>query len=343
MPLDRSSCPLPSNNTMPPQKKRHHYIPIAYLNGFTDSAGKVVAYRKDEPSRPLHLKPSEIAFERYYYSQPLPEGGQDNNTLEDFFSTIESAWPPIVQRMRERRNVNADLPEIFEFIAMMRVRVPAMRDMVEASLAENVMAELRVLDRAGELPPPPEGLEGLLNMVEVSIDPHQSIHAMAPLAQGFATVVDRLGLQIVHNMTDVDFITSDNPVVYFDPERSEAGVLPYTVLPSGPVELLMTIDRRTVLRGHSRNKWRFAAQGAEHFELRSRDEVKRINRMIARFGYRFVFAANQAHDRLVEKYAPHSPVIEVKGFPTSDGEMSVGRMIFGARRRKPKWDSSRER
>jgi Protein of unknown function (DUF4238) len=57
------------------EKKRHHYIPITYLKNFTDNAGRVFAYRKDEVEPPLYLAPSEIAFERYYYSQPLPDGG----------------------------------------------------------------------------------------------------------------------------------------------------------------------------------------------------------------------------------------------------------------------------
>lgn len=323
---------------MSSQKKRHHYIPIAYLNGFTDDAGKVVAYRKDNPTNPLHLKPSEIAFERFYYSQPLPEGGQDNNTLEDFFSAIESTWPPIVKRMRERHNVNGYLPEIFEFLGLMRIRVPATRDMVEASLAETVLAEMRRLDRLGDLPPPPEGLEDLLSKVEVAIDPHQSIHAMVRLAQDFAKIIDLLGLRIIHNQTDIDFITSDNPVIYFDPEVGEVNIVPYTTRPSGPAELFMTVDRRTALWGHSSDRWRFAAYGAEHFDLRSREEVKRVNRLMARFGYNFIFAADRNHDRLVEKYAVQSPVLDVTTIPTSDGEISVRRMIFGPRRRKPRWD-----
>jgi len=73
------------------EKKRHHYIPITYLDKFADDTGKVMAYRKDEVLKPLHVRPSAIAFERYYYSQPLPEGGQDNNTLEDLHLRIFSA------------------------------------------------------------------------------------------------------------------------------------------------------------------------------------------------------------------------------------------------------------
>jgi hypothetical protein len=82
------------------EKKRHHYIPVTYLNKFSDASGNVYAYRKDNPHPPLYVPPSAIAFERYYYSQPLPEGGRDNNTFEDFFGTIESKWTSLAERLR---------------------------------------------------------------------------------------------------------------------------------------------------------------------------------------------------------------------------------------------------
>jgi hypothetical protein len=132
------------------EKKRHHYIPITYLSNFTDDAGRINAYRKDDPVPPLHLAPSEIAFERYYYSQPLPEGGRDNNTLEDFFSAIETTWPALVAALRS----GSSSPDIFEalctFMSLMRVRVPAVRDMIELSRAEQVKATMQMLDRQGK-------------------------------------------------------------------------------------------------------------------------------------------------------------------------------------------------
>src|SRR5437667_12601863 len=89
------------NNSMTlNEKKRHHYIPITYLEKFTDHNGKVVAYRKDDVEPPLYLRPEGIAFENYYYSQPLPEGGRENNRFEDYFSTIETPWPKLVARLR---------------------------------------------------------------------------------------------------------------------------------------------------------------------------------------------------------------------------------------------------
>lgn len=319
---------------MPNEKKRHHYIPITYLNNFTDDAGRVLAYRKDDLIKPLCIAPSEIAFERYYYSQPLPDGGRNNNKLEDFFSTIEGTWPNLVAALRSGADMAAaDLEALCTFIILMRVRVPATRDFIELSLAEQVKAEARLLDELGKLPPKPEGLEDILDHVTVLIDPNQSLHTMMPLAQGFGVVLDQLGFEVLHNKTDESFLTSDNPVICFDPTVGEGRVLPYQVRPPlGSIELLFPIDAETVLRGRS------GRRPLRHVKLTDRQAVKRINRFTARFGYRFVFARNPGHEALIAKYAATSPVLKSVTVPgPRSGKVVFSGWVFGPRPKKPKW------
>jgi hypothetical protein len=101
------------------QKKRHHYVPIAYLNSFTDAAGQLVAYPKDRLGTSFRSKPNGIGFETYYYSQVRPDGGQDNNTLEDMFSEVETPWTPLVADLEADRDITAKLQELFVFIAFL--------------------------------------------------------------------------------------------------------------------------------------------------------------------------------------------------------------------------------
>jgi hypothetical protein len=319
-------------NTPPNEKKRHHYIPITYLEKFADGAGKLFAYRKDEVQKAIHLQPNAIAFERYYYSQPLPDGGRDNNTIEDFFSTFEGTWTPLVERLRSGSDTNSDFEALCTFISLMRVRVPAARDMVEISLAEQVKATVRLLDQQGKLPPKPEGCEDILNQLSVSIDPHQSLHAMSALAKGFGIVLDQLEFEVIHNRTDVSFLTSDNPVVYFDPTVPDVKVLPYQVRPPhGEIELLFPIDADTVVRG------RTGRAGLRHIALSDSQFAKRINRFVARFGYRFVFSRDKTHEALIIKYAGTSPIIKTINVPSLTGEFLIPQCVFGTRPTKPKW------
>jgi hypothetical protein len=328
----------------PNEKKRHHYIPITYLNKFADNAGKVFAYRKDEVEPALHVQPSAIAFERYYYSQPLPEGGRDNNTLENFFGTIESTWNPLAMRLCSGSGVttdftSSDFESLFMFISLMRVRVPATRDMVEVMLAEQVKATTRFLDQKGKLPPKPAGHEDILDHLSVAIDPHRSLHAMSDLARGFSIVVDHLGFEVVHNKTDVSFLTSDNPVTYFDPTVPEASVLPYQVRPPrGTIELLFPIDADTVLRGHTGLR-RAGPRNLRHVALTERQDAKRINRFVARFGYRFVFSRDRTHEALIVKHASTSPVSKTVTASGPTGDLVLlNESVFGPRPVKPKWN-----
>jgi len=317
-------------------KKRHHNVPVAYLKQFTDKDDRLWAYRKDEPDKALHVRPSEIGFERYYYSQPLEDGSRDHNRVEDFFSNLEGEWPPLVERLRAHRNGSDDPGILEEFLAVMRVRVPAARDMVELSLAANIMAATRVADRAGRLPPKPEGLEDILDRAEVAIDPHRSMLAMPALIQGFGRLMRMLGFQIVHNRTNTPFITSDNPVAYFDPLIPEDRMFPYRVDKiTQSVELLFPIAPDLLLRGHSGLKNEI---GFRHVQLDSNPEAKRINRITARFGYRFVFASSEAHHPLVKKHAHHSPTIRTASVSSKTGEYVYSEYVFAPRALKRKWE-----
>ena len=132
--------------------------------------------------------------------------------------------------------------------------------------------------------------------------------------------------EVIHNKTGVSLVTSDNPVVFFDPTMPEGRVLPYQVRPPhGSIELLFPIDAETLVRGHTVLR-RPGLRSLGHTVLTDRHEAKRINRFVARFGYRFVFARDRSHEALIVKHASTSPVIDMlKG------------CVFGPRLTKPKW------
>jgi len=328
--------------TSPPvqDKKRHHFVPIAYLSQFTDELGKVFAYIADGPEEPQHMKPDAIGFEGYYYSQIRPDGTRDANTVEDLFGTVETKWSPIMERIRKRLDLTADIETVMEFMTLQRVRVPAARDLIETNLAGVVMATLRQMDAQGALPPKPEGFEDILDHIVVPIDPQMSLTAMGPMAQGMIEVVDRLGFQIVHldDQMDGSFITSDNPVVFFDPTVQEDRLRPYHWRrPSGAIELLFPLSPRTLLRGYSDLRLDYQRHGLRHVKLTSRQEAKRINRLVAKFGYRLIFAKDRSHDRLVTKYLAERPTGKSDWFAVPSGTVSTTPMVFGRPPVKPKW------
>jgi hypothetical protein len=117
----------------------------------------------------------------------------------------------------------------------------------------------------------------------------------------------------------------------------EARVLPYQVRPPhGSIELLFPIDADTVLRGRTALR-RPGPPNLRHITLRDRQEAKRINRFVARFGYRFVFSRDRSHDALIVKHAGTSPVMKAVSVLGPTGVFVRSECVFGPRPTKPKW------
>jgi hypothetical protein len=320
------------------QTKRHHFVPKAYLKAFCDQIGRLLVYRKDAPHEPLHVTPDATQFRRYYYSQPTPEGCQDNNTLEAFFSAIESDWPETVAKLHRREGVNDRLENIFQFMALQRARVPAARDAVEAMLAQAVKDTMKIMLANGELPPPPQGLEDLPNQVQVSIDPHRSIHAMAAMIQGMGSLYSMLGFAAVHNATTLPFLTSDNPVLWFDPSLPFDTQQPYTINPdSGPVFLVFPLSPKLALVGSTEYKDAFGHYGLQHSDVPNEAWVNLINAQICRFAYEAVIANCAGQEEVVARYAGVSPVHEAVTLQARKGMATIHQQVFGPRVTKPKW------
>ena len=319
-------------------KKRHHYVPKAYLRSFCDDTGKVLVYRKDDPSKAIPLSPDNTAFHKYYYFQPTPEGGKDHNALEDFFSKVEDKWPGIVDRLHRQEDINDSLEDIFQFIALQRVRVPASRDAIEKIKGERIKAVARRLNAVGKLPPKPKGFEDILDHVEVPINPYQSIHAMPYVIQGTGEVFGRIGIGALHNKTIILFLTSDNPAVWFDPSVQESDLQPYVLKPEGPVVLLFPVSPSLGIYGHTSILAQFVSEGFGIADLSDVGFLEMINWQVCCFSYEAIFARASGHERLIREHAALSPVPQFKRIPAGKGENVAFQMVFEKRKRKPKWD-----
>lgn len=318
-------------------KKMHHYVPEAYLKAFCGDDGQLAVYRKDSPNRPFRGRPIEVACQNYYYAQPLPNGGRDTNRLEDRFSELETKWPSIVDAMAAYEVVNDRLDDIFAFVALQRARVPAARDVAEQILAASVLATVKQLDAEGKLPPPPKGMTNLLDDVAISINPHASIHAMLQIIRAMGQVFHRVGLVVLHNQTDLDFITSDNPVIFFDPALSNKALRPYALQPNGNVVLMMPIAPKLMLFGTSWDKPRFAERGIDYRAIEEREWVADMNEKVVRFAYEAVYVGQEPDEDMIRAHAAHSPILKTTHVPLATGHGVYFEHAFGPRTKLPKW------
>ena len=150
-------------------------------------------------------------------------------------------------------------------------------------------------------------------------------------------MLDQLGIGVLHNMTDIPLLTSDNPVIWFDPSVPRAKMRPYMLQIGGPVTLLFPVAPNLMIYGNSSMREQFAYSGFRHRELSDRRSVKIMNRLICRFAYKAVFAQRAGQEALIHKHADVSPVLRTKALPVDQSGTVFHQYVFGKRERKPKW------
>lgn len=315
--------------------KRHHYVPVVYLRKFVNLAGKLLVYRKDEPQQCFPLRPETTGFQKYYYSQFDGNGVRDDDSIERIFGEVENHWPKVIRSLEDRSTMFSNAPNLIMFVALMRVRGPAFRDMVELERAHTVKSTLRAMLQSGHIEPPPLNLS--VDDVLISIDPHQSLVAMTEGMKAIAVLLQSLHFDVLHNQTNTPFLTSDNPVIYFDPSRSGNGIRPYSIAPDGSVEVLFPLTSKMLLRGRIRPK----RSDIGHRTLSDVKIVRRVNRLIARFAYQSIFAPKLGFERVIVNSAAESPVPRFDEVPDgAGGALTFMQMVFGPRPIKTKWDRS---
>lgn len=324
------------------QKKRHHFVPATYLRRFVDPEGFVTVVRKAEHTVNLRSKPTETGFRNFYYSQPVVGAPQNNNALEDLFSKIEESWPRIVESLEGKMSANSALSGLMTFIGFQRVRVPAFRDAIEQAMARFARSGLDHLILAGALPPPPCEFPDLMDHVAITIDPHQSIHGMTALLRQLGPILDSFGYSIIHNESEFEFITSDNPVSYYTSSQASGEMAPYLLLPRRRWELIFPISPTTAVFGSTADRSRYRVHGLRHLRCRSSRRVRAINEVIARFAYEAYFSRAALPQSFTGRFAPQSPVLspDFSGFGPDDYTMP--KFVFGERKSLIKWKPERD-
>ncbi|WP_018427712.1 DUF4238 domain-containing protein [Hoeflea sp. 108] len=307
--------------------RRHHFISAVYMDGFADERGRVQVYRSEAPEDPHPMSPRAIGFERDYYSQNLPEGGQENHRFEDLWNTIETVWPETVKALAARRLSPAISFNVLGMQTIMRARVPATRDRHALMLEAKLRSECKVGEEIGALPPEIERYAGQFDTVPIGINPHETLLAMQGEFKNFGDLCFRLGFEVLHNKTSTPFLTSDNPVCTYNPCQAVHARRPYEH--SGDVELIFPISARMLVRGSS--KRRPVNMISRHRDISDSRKVRQLNRTITQFSYRMSIGQDRSSDDLIRAHAALVPTITTEVRRLGMEIQIICRNVFGPR------------
>ncbi|MBL7131062.1 MAG: DUF4238 domain-containing protein, partial [Candidatus Omnitrophica bacterium] len=220
-------------------KKRHHYIPVFYLNGFTNKNGCLYIYDKvDKPV--FESSPEGIAYENHYFSFMTPHGERDSETVENNIMLLEGEFARVVKKIHNCEDLTVDDRIVFAlFMASMIVRIPNMRDNIRKSTGETIkhisvfmashkenferMMEKYERDTGKQIGMNVEELRQWMknpDNYDVTVDKQYAIAMALSLLENFARVFFQMKWAFLRATDDYKYMTGDNPLQYIDPTHN---------------------------------------------------------------------------------------------------------------------------
>lgn len=213
--------------------KRHHSVPMHYLERFTGDTGLLWVYPTDG-AEPRQAHPRNTAVERYLYA---PEVGDNPKTDEVEKFLAEHVDGPASQPLA-KLSIGEDLtPEernsVAIFLAFQELRVPQTRDAILGfveqighRVLEMVVAHPEHLDKKaaeiglrGELVR--RGYEGIkAGDLKLEATKISWLDSMLQVARESANLIDGLSWCVAECSPGFEFVTSDTPVVKILTDRS---------------------------------------------------------------------------------------------------------------------------
>lgn len=227
------------------QPRKHHFLPQFYLRGFSaDGISLHQVWKRSDRSVGCRIK--DVAAIRDFHELDFDDAA-DPLAIERELAAVEGEMAAdVASLLRDGITNSRALVQTIGFVALQRMRVPAVKRHIEQSLGATIRAMAETLERQGKLPPPPPGLEEALKIENLRIQ--VSNWKCMELMFGMGTNPDVIN--IMCNMRAYlfrapagSFATCDQPVALYRAAQSPYGVGPA----SRDVEISVPLSSDTLL------------------------------------------------------------------------------------------------
>lgn len=200
--------------------KRHHFVPKAYLMGFTEPDSQFLNVYSRRSGLWRRQRPDHVMVRNKYYRQDWAPDGVDPNILEKRLGhRVEPDGLAALRKLAESPEslTDFDSANIVNYLELQRIRVPRQADMVKELLKTHLTSHLlgtsqgRAVIRAGE----------------ITIKDSFRLEFMRLVAGRMLPYITRMTWEIFRAADDLNFITSDSPVTFLNkdfPSPTEPGV-----------------------------------------------------------------------------------------------------------------------
>jgi hypothetical protein len=271
-------------NPKPPRK--HHFLPQFYLSGFsTDGRGLYQIEKRTGRHYGCQIK--DAGAMRDYHDVDA-DGVADRQAFEKRLAELEGWQATQLRDVLAGGILNpGQRSEILQLLAIMRMRVPAMKEHVDALYTSHVRSAAVLMEREGRLGAAPmvNGKRLSMEDVEITIANWKRLEVMFRLGmdEEVLQLLTRMQVTLYRAAFGTRFVTSDQPVAIYHPlgHRSGAGLATPGVQISFPLS-----SRACIVLEHG------AADASE--KQASSEFVAEINRRTTVMASEYVYTGESA-------------------------------------------------
>lgn len=197
-----------------PLSKKHHYLPVFYLNGFTDQQGSFFVYDK-LTDKIYKSKPKNVFYEKDRNSIHDFKGNK-HDAVEKLYAAIDDKFvgcvKNIVKYNNERKSPfeNGDVGELILFISMLKSRVPGSDSEVLEVVKNSSPKELNFEITEDEKPLSEEKMQVLENSEIFKWTKILSLHTLPIFSKTINEIT--LGQKLLYN-DSYHLMVGDRPVL----------------------------------------------------------------------------------------------------------------------------------
>ncbi|MBI1882844.1 MAG: DUF4238 domain-containing protein [Chlamydiae bacterium] len=283
-------------------KKKHHYIPVAYLKRFVSPSECLWVYNKNN-SEVFEEKPEAIAYENDYFTFINENGQKDSETLENLITDMENETLPVIKKILNKQSLtDSEMITFSFFVALMQIRAPNFRDNVGEAFSginKKILQMLAADEKAFERSvkaieektgktigmPFEEYRKTVLHFdknFEMRMNPQVGITTSLSLLKKFARIFKQMHWGFFEASDENKFITGDNPFNYIDPSYKRVSFYGYG-LGNKNIEVTLPLSKDICAFG----SWKLDAS----YYKADNQLVKEFNRRTASASWRFIFSS----------------------------------------------------
>jgi hypothetical protein len=267
------------------QPRKHHYLPQFYLRGFSlDGRGLHQIEKLTGRHYPCQIKDAAAVKDFHALDQ---EGVEDPHALEKHLAAVEDKFARHLAVFLSEGVANEMARQsTVQLLSLLRLRVPAFKEYVEASHLSVVRETAAQMERQGRFQPVPPGLENVLRLENLKF----SILNWACMEHIFRLAGSDDILSTLYGMKStlytappgMSFVTCDQPVAMYHPQAAQTSYGIGIVVPGTELTLPLSSSKLLLLHhSHAPHQARAALP----------NEVNEFNRRTVTMARRFVFAA----------------------------------------------------